>query len=425
LSVQSDTDTTARISIFAGGELITSQDTALRQGENNRTLTLESTDAGFRDFSVIVEPQGDDGFYQNNRLATFSQIVGPSRVLLVGADDETRYLRDALLQAGLLVDTASADGIPGTPAGLAQYSSVVLANVPAVDLPTGRMLTLQTYVRDLGGGLLVMGGPDAYGPGGYFRTPLEEILPVEMQLKDQQRLPQLTLAYVIDRSGSMAATDVNGVPLIEVAKSAINRSVDLLQPTDRAAIATFDAVAYWIADFQEVRDRRPLQELVGTLRPSGGTDVLSGMRLVADTIINEPARLKHIILLTDGQTNPTGLVSTAEALFRDHNVTTTTIAIGGASSLLESMARAGGGNYRIADDITQVPLIFAQETVLVTRSYILETPFVPTLTAVRTESARCRSSRATSARRPRRPRRSSCARRSPSAIQYCPHGSTA
>lgn len=382
LTVQSDTDTTARISIFAGGELVTAQETTLRQGENSRTLTLESTDSGFRDFSVVVEPRGDDGFYQNNRLATFSQIVGPARVLIVGGADETRYLRDALTQAGLVVDTAGVEDLPGTPAGLAQYASVVLANVPAVSLPEARMRALQTYVRDLGGGLLVLGGPEAYGPGGYFRTPLEEILPVEMQLRDQQRLPQLTLAYVIDRSGSMATSDVNGVPLIEVAKSAINRSLDLLQPTDRAAIATFDAIAYWIADFQEVRDRRALQELVGTLRPSGGTDVLSGVRLVAENIVNEPARLKHIILLTDGQTNPSGLVDTVGALYRDHNVTTTTISIGGASSLLESMARAGGGNYRVANDITQVPLIFAQETVLVTRSYILETPFVPMLTAI-------------------------------------------
>lgn len=382
LSIESDTDTPARINIFAGGELITSQETELRRGDNNRTLTLDSSDAGFRDFSVVVEPQGDDGFYQNNRLATFSQIVGPSRVLLVGVEDEIRYLRDALTGAGLIVDAVGAGEVPLSAPALAQYNSVILANVPAIALGNRRMQVLQTYVRDLGGGLVMIGGPESYGPGAYFQTPLEEALPVEMQLKDQQRLPQLTIAYVIDRSGSMAAADINGVPLIEVAKSAINRSIDLLQNSDRAAIATFDAVAYWIAEFQDVRDRRALKELVGSLRPSGGTDVLSGMRIVAESIVNEPSRLKHIILLTDGQTNPAGLVSTSEELYRDYNVTTTTISIGGESQLLETMARVGGGNYHVADDINKVPLIFAQETVLVTRSYILENPFTPTLTAL-------------------------------------------
>ncbi len=383
LTVEADQDTPARISIFAGGQLVTVQDTQLRAGTNRRTLTLEGSEAGFRDFSVVVElPQDTDGFYQNNRLSTFSQVTGPSRVLVVGTDDETRYLSDALTESGLVVDRVPANGLPANVVSLAQYAAVLVANVPAADLNTRRMQALQTYVRDLGGGLVVIGGPQSFGPGGYFQTPLEETLPVNMQLQDQQRLPQLTIAYVIDRSGSMATTDPNGVPLIEVAKSAINRSIDFLQPTDRAAIATFDAVAYWVAEFQDVLDRRALQQLVGTLRPSGGTDVLSGMQLVGGSIIDEPSQLKHIILLTDGQTNPTGLVPLAELLFRDENVTMTAIAIGGPSTLLENMAQAGGGNYYIADDITKVPLIFAQETVLASRSYIFENPFTPALTAL-------------------------------------------
>jgi len=383
LTVEADQDTPARISIYAGGQLVTVQETQLRAGTNRRTLTLEGSEAGFRDFSVVVEPPQDtDGFYQNNRLSTFSQVTGPARVLLVGAEDETRYLRDALSESGLVVDSVRANGLPSNAVQLAQYAAVLVANVPAADLNTRRMLALQAYVRDLGGGLVVIGGPQSFGPGGYFQTPLEETLPVNMQLQDQQRLPQLTIAYVIDRSGSMASADPNGVPLIEVAKSAINRSIDFLQQTDRAAIATFDAVAYWVAEFQDVLDRRALQQLVGTLRPSGGTDVLSGMQLVADAIVDEPSTLKHIILLTDGQTNPTGLVPLTEQLFRESNVTTTAIAIGAPSTLLENMANSGGGNYYVADDITKVPLIFAQETVLASRSYLFENPFTPALSAI-------------------------------------------
>lgn len=383
LTVEADQDTQARISVFAGGELITTQDTQLRAGTNRRTLTLEGSEAGFRDFSVVVEPpQGTDGFYQNNRLSTFSQVTGPARVLLVGAADEVRYLSDAFGESGLVVDVVEINGLPTNAVQLAQYAAVVMANVPASQINARRMQALQAYVRDLGGGLVVVGGPESFGAGGYFQTPLEETLPVNMQLQDQQRLPELTIAYVIDRSGSMASTDMNGVPLIEVAKAAINRSIDFLQPNDRAAVATFDAIAYWVAEFQDVQDRRALQTLVGTLRPSGGTDVLSGMQLVGGSIINEPSQLKHIILLTDGQTNPSGLVPLTEALFLQAGVTTTTIAIGGSSSLLESMAQAGGGNYYIADDINQVPFIFAQETVLASRSYIFESPFTPTLTAL-------------------------------------------
>lgn len=382
VGIESDVETEAQIVIFAGGEEIVRQQTLLRRGANNRTLTLQATEVGFRDFQIVVEPVGDDGFYQNNSLATFSQVVGPSRVLLVSLNPEdTRYLQPALEEAGLVVDTTAPNLLPIGVAGLAQYESVILVNVPGTQISTRRMQVLQTYVRDLGGGLVVVGGPETYGPGGYFKTPLEDTLPVEMQIKDQQRLPKLTIAYVIDRSGSMGSVGPDGVPMIDLAKEAINISIDLLQPTDRAAVATFDAVAYWIAEFQDVLNRQQLQRLVGTLTPSGGTDILSGLNLVATQIVNEPAELKHIILLTDGIASPNGLIPLTRDLFQNSNVTTTTIAIGAPSPLLEQMAKVGGGNYHVALDISTIPTIFAQETVLATRSYIFEEEFVPNLTA--------------------------------------------
>ena len=110
-------------------------------------------------------------------------------------------------------------------------------STPKARLSERQMQTLQAYVRDLGGGLVVVGGPNAYGPGGYFETPLEETLPVSMKLTDQERQPRLSIAYVIDRSGSMASIGPDGQPLIELAKAAINRSIDFLQEADRAAVA--------------------------------------------------------------------------------------------------------------------------------------------------------------------------------------------
>lgn len=383
ITITADHDTPALVEVFAGGTRITSQQTLLRPGDNNRTLTLESAETGFRDFTVRVTPGGEDGFYQNNTLSAFTQVIGQARVALVSASEiDTRHLQPALEQAGVQVDRLAPSQLPSSAAGLVQYDSVLLVNVPATRLNLQAQQALQTFVRDLGGGLIVVGGPEAYGPGGYFQTPLEATLPVEMQLRDQQRLPQLTVAYVIDRSGSMAVAGDDGIPLIELAKAAINRSIDFLQPTDRVGIATFDAVAYWIAQFQNVGDRRALQELVATLRPSGGTDIRIGMELVARDIIHEESPLRHIILLTDGIANPAGLVALTETLKNVHNVTTTTIAIGFESSLLEAMAIAGGGNYHISRDAASIPLILAQETVLATRSYIFEETFTPTLTAI-------------------------------------------
>lgn len=381
VTIVSDEATRARIDILASGEVISSQETELRQGTNNRTLTLTAQSSGFRDFTVRVEPEGGDGYYQNNQLATFSQVVGPARVLLVGEDSETEYIQAALEEAGLTIDRLDVGALPINVAGLVPYESVILANVPADRISERQMLAIQAYVRDLGGGLVALGGPDAYGPGGYFDTPLEETLPVNMKLTDQERQPRLTIAYIIDRSGSMATLTPDGQPLIELAKAAINRSIDFLQPADRAGVATFDSSAYWVADIQNVANREELRRLVGTLRPGGGTDIGAGLRLVGQDIVLQPTEAKHIILLSDGLANRNMLIELARDLYTQAGVTLTTVALGDASELMRDLSEAGGGTFRVAYDAASIPSIFAQETVLATRSYIFEDAFAPVLTA--------------------------------------------
>lgn len=382
-SVVAQEQTPATITVLASGEIIHQEVVELRQGTNNYTLSLTGGGSGFKDFTVQVEPTGNDNFYQNNQLEAFSRVIGPPRVLLVStSENEIRYLLPALQEAGLMVDTTQPNGIPIGLAPLAQYDSIILVNVPATQLSPRRMETLESYVRDLGGGLVVSGGPNTYGPGGYFQTPLEEALPVEMQIRDQQRIPQLTLVYLLDTSGSMGMISPSGVENIELAKEAIIRSIDFLQPTDRAGLANFETAGTWLADIQPVLDRVALQQIIAGLRAGGGTDIMAGMRLVSRVIVNEPSERRHIILLTDGGADPTGLVELSSDLYDNYDVTLSVIGIGaGAAPFLLDMAEAGGGNYHAVDVIENIPTIFTLETVLATRSYILEETFVPTLTA--------------------------------------------
>jgi uncharacterized membrane protein len=383
MTVEAEEATPATITVFADGAMIRTENVELQSGVTNYTLPLTASETGFTDFQVLVTPAGGDGFYQNNELAAFSRVVGPPRVLLVSpSDDESHYLAEALGELGLTVDRVRPSELPIGIASLEDYDSIVLANVPATQLSTRRMDNLNTYVRDLGGGLVVVGGPQTYGPGGYFQTPLEEALPVESQIRDQQRLPQLTIVYVIDRSGSMSTIGPSGVSNLELAKEAIIRSVDFLQPTDRAGVVSFDVDGFWVAEVQPVLDRIGLQTFIATLQSGGGTDIMAGMRLAAQALQNDPSQRKDIILLTDGGADPAGLVELAGELYEQNDVTTTVIAIGaGAAPFLADMAQAGGGNYYSVDVVETIPTIFTQETVLATRSYILEQEFVPAQSA--------------------------------------------
>ncbi|MFN8371574.1 MAG: VWA domain-containing protein [Anaerolineae bacterium] len=381
VTVESESDTQATLTILGSGAVIHQSTIDLRQGTNNYTFRLSGiSGTGFRDFEVQVEPIASDTFYQNNNMATFSRVVGPPRVLVVSSStEETQYLVPALQESGLVVDMATPTSLPIGISALAQYDSVILVNVPATEMSNTRMQLIESYVKDLGGGLVVIGGPESYGPGGYFQTPIEDALPVEMQIRDQQRLPSLTIAYVIDRSGSMSMIGPSGVENIELAKEAIIRSIALLTPTDRAAVASFEASASWIAPFQNVEDGGALARLVGQLRASGGTDILAGMNLVAREIINEPSQYRHIILLTDGGADPTGLLELTTALYNEEGVTTSVIAIGaGLPQFLQDMATAGHGNFHAVEVVESIPTIFAQETVLAQRSYIIENTFFPT-----------------------------------------------
>ena len=383
VEIESESATPATLLIFSGGRLIHEDALQLQAGTTRYSLAQTGETSGFLDFSAqIVVPSENDNFTQNNQLGAFSQVVGPARALLVAADSfETAHLLPALEQAGLLVDLASPGNLPLNMAALADYKSVILANVPAADLSRAQMVLLDQYVSDIGGGLVMIGGPESYAPGGYYQTPLERTLPVDMQIKDQKRLPQLTIAYLIDRSGSMGQISRSGVANLELAKRAITLSLELLQPSDRAAIGTFDTGGAWVVPFQQVNDAQLLIALTNTIRSGGGTDILAGLRLVERDISQEPSQVKHLILLTDGGANPTGLVELTTALREQYDVTLSAIAIGrNPAGILEQMATAGGGNYYKVADVEQIPLIFAQETVLASRSYIVEESFSPRIT---------------------------------------------
>ena len=127
---------------------------------------------------------------------------------------------------------------------LAAFDLVVLSDVRASDLSGGQIAALAAYARDLGGGLLLMGGDRSMGPGGYARTPLEEVSPVAFDLRQDRRRASLAEVIAIDYSGSMGAV-VGGHTKLELANEAAARSASLLGPGDRLGVAHVDTEVRW------------------------------------------------------------------------------------------------------------------------------------------------------------------------------------
>lgn len=387
VSVQATRAMRAGVRVLAGSEVVYEGTQDLNVGVNSFVIPLTAGEPGFSSYRVQIAPD-TDGFYQNNELAAFSQVTGPPKVLLVappagtplGRDvrpDEYSQLVSALRASGVQVDAVPPSSLPTELSQLAGYASVLMVDVPAKDLSVRQMQAVQSFVRDLGGGLVVVGGPTSYGVGGYFHTPLEETLPVEMQIKDEQRRPSLALVFVIDKSGSMAEFS-GGATKADLAKEAAIRSVELLSAGDKVGVVAFDESASWVVDVTELSDPQAVINRIGTIRPDGGTDIMAGLQAVARVLPDDDSQVKHVILLTDGGADETGIPELVRTLHDEAGVTLTTVGVGSdAAPYLPELAEIGGGRYHFAAEPRAIPSIFTEETLLATRSYIIEEEFFP------------------------------------------------
>ncbi|NDJ76757.1 MAG: VWA domain-containing protein [Chloroflexi bacterium] len=357
----------------------------LTQGSNNifEFDILRPTTLGPVDYTVQLTPLEDNRYTPNDELSASTWVKGASRVLLLRNDElETADLRRVLEDSGLLVDEMAPSDLRIGVSPLNVYNSIVLANVSAPELGPERMAALQAFVRDLGGGLVVIGGDNSYGVGGYFETPLEETLPVEMRVRDPERIPQTTVLFVIDRSGSMQMASSSSVANLELAKEAVVRSINLMDDDDKVGVFSFDTSTDFVVEIQELGDeanREQIRERVGALRSGGGTNIYQGM-LAADRELSEDdSAIKHIILLTDGgESNQNAVIDLAGRIFDNYTITTSVVAVDRANEVfLNDVATNGRGTYVLTDRPSNIPAIFTSEMFRITDSYVYEENFEP------------------------------------------------
>ncbi len=390
VSIQSNQPMNAVVRVLAKNEVLYEGTHQLRKGQQTLSLPLTAQAPGFVSYQVQIAPE-NDLYYQNNRLDTFSQVEGPPRVLVVvppagenlpgggTRPDESSLLVSALTSAGFDVKILAPTLLPADLPSLAQYNSVVLVDVPARELSSNQMENLRSYVRDLGGGLVAVGGPTSFGVGGYYGTPLEDALPVDMQIKDEKRRPQLTLIFIIDHSGSMGETS-SGSMKLELAKEAAARSIEMLFPNDRVGVIAFDDTASWVVPITTLEDPASVTSRIAGIQLGGGTDIYAGLLAMSKVLPDDPAKVKHVILLTDGGADITGIPEMVKKLYEENGITLSTVGIGNdAAPFLKDIAALGGGRYHFTNNAGSIPSIFTEETTLATRAYIVEESFFPTL----------------------------------------------
>jgi len=326
------------------------------------------------------------------------RVEGPPRVLVY---QRTAGLADDLARAlgagGVPVDVRAGDAEPLPPLdALLDYDSVVLVDVPAAMLGEPGMATLQQYVRDAGHGLVATGGDESFTLGGYDGTPLEELLPVFASVTDPRRRPPVAEALVVDTSGSMAAChcsnpDVSGMGQMEqggvnktdISKEAVARAIGALEAQDVVGVLAFNTRSEWVIPLQNLPDAEAVDDGLARLHPDGNTDIDQAVRTAIDGLRDTDARLRHIVLFTDGFTETGSLVKVAsEAL--DAGITLSVVATGEGppetGEQLRRMAEAGGGRFYPGRDLSSIPNILALEVRMAVRPVVNEGSFLPLVT---------------------------------------------
>ncbi|MGH8910000.1 MAG: VWA domain-containing protein, partial [Egibacteraceae bacterium] len=319
-------------------------------------------------------------------------VAGPPRVLVyqrtAGLGED---LARALGAAGVPVDVVSADQQALPPLdGLLGYDSVVLVDVPAGALGESGMVALDQFVRDAGHGLVAVGGGDSFGMGGYDGTPLEGLLPVFARVTDPLRRPSVAEALVVDTSGSMAACHCaddgafgappleGGVRKTDIAKEAIARAVEELEATDVLGVLAFNTRSEWVIPLQRLPAQAVVDEGLARLHPQGNTDIAQAIRQAIAGLRDADARLRHIVLFSDGFMGDTSGLEEVAREAADAGITLSVVGTGeGSFDVLRQMALAGGGRYYPGRNLAEIPDIIALELEQVARPIVNEGQFYP------------------------------------------------
>lgn len=375
ITVRADQDTTAILSLSAEEREVARREVRLRSGANVFLVPQRLEQATAMRYEARILSPGDS-HAGNNRAATMVLVGRRSRVLYVKAENSPPDPLPGILRAqGLEVRLVGSGALPRSAAECAGYSAVVFSDVPALEVPETRMEMLREVVTGTGTGFAMLGGPTSFGAGGWYRTPIESLLPVDMDLRRNRRGAVLALALVLDKSGSMGQTE-GPVTRLAMAREAALAASSLLSEHDWLGAVAFDSAARWVVPMQRhAQPGRAAAELA-TLVPGGGTDLFPALKQALDALEPLEVPLKHAIVLSDGRTDPGDFASLARRA-EQARITLSTVAIGGDADLgfLRDLAERTKGRSYLADQASLLPRIFTRETILASRAAFTETPF--------------------------------------------------
>jgi Ca-activated chloride channel homolog len=403
-----------RLSILSDGEPLdvngaedgTSRPLELDAGTHVELVTVPLPAGKIHRFEAVWEPEQalapglgpagatavrliGDTRQENNRAEAFTLTPGKGKVLLVdGVSGGTpggagSTLARTLERGGIKVAVVSPEGMPQNLLGLQEYDLVILENVAAESVPEALQKALVAHVRDLGAGLVMIGGPDSLGPGGWKGSELAAILPVRLDLPEKLVQPDAAVIFVMDNSGSMGrGVFASPYSQQEIANRAAALAVKSLDKKDLVGVIVFNSAYTVLKELSPNADPAATAERIMSVDAGGGTVLGPALGEAHRQLLESKASVKHVLVISDGASMGRESLPGLAGRMKADGITVSTIGVGDAmdTETMALMASRGGGQFYAVSNPSLLPKFFLKAVRVVRTPLIREGRFDPVLT---------------------------------------------
>lgn len=359
------------------GQIIFRAPVEFQAGKNRYVVPIYLRDSGYYEYTVSIEVAPEaDSWTRNNIGVSYLYLQGKGRVLVVtdpaGDPRDWEPMVKALREAERAVDLKAGFEFPSDSLALRPYDCIVFVNVGADQFVVTQMEALKEAVETHGTGFVMVGGENSYGPGGYHRTAVEEILPVTMDVTQRKVLPKSALAIVL-HTCEFPAGNTWG-------KRITKQAIKVLGAQDEVGVLVYDfqGAEKWLFPLTPAGEYPRLAPLINNAQIGDMPDFQRTMKMALTGLKNSDAATKHVIIISDGDPQPP--LPALLASFAAAKISVSTVAVfphGGSVQTMQLIARSTGGRFYFPKDPKLLPSIFIKEAKTLRRSMIQNKTFTP------------------------------------------------
>ena len=385
----------ASMRLYQNDLLVSEMQKSLPEGLSELTFSHVRAEGrmGLYEVSVAVP---DDSTAGNNRKRIALVHAGRPKVLVIDRDpQQAEPMAEALRGADFDVETRPPGGLPADIEEFEAFDLVVFSEAPAADFSEDQMKAMETWVKNFGGGFLMLGGEESFGAGGYFRTPVAGMLPVSIEREEREETPVVALLVILDRSGSMSAP-AGEQTKIALANEGATLALDVLQPKDLFGLFAVDTRVQEVVPLGRISDRQSAaRRIAGITAGGGGIYIYTSLAEAFPRLRDAQAKIKHVILFSDaadaeekesgelrtGKIGKGGSAFDLAAAMLASRITVSVVALGTEqdkdTAFLRELAAQGGGRFYLTADAATLPRLFTLETMRAAESSLREDAFLP------------------------------------------------